>query len=88
VAVRFVVLWLVPIAVASFLVRWLLQATVGRRAPRLAAAADAWLPWAPVLAVVVALTIFHPLVGLAAAVVAYLFLTSSLAVGSPLKPRR
>jgi len=85
---RFVVLALVPVAIAAYVVRTVLVYGLRHRAPRVAGAVDRWWAWAPLVVVVVALAFVHPLLGLAAVVACYLFLTSSLATGSPFKPRR
>ena len=85
---RSVVVALVPLALACYAVRTVLVVLLRRRAPRAADAVDRWWAWVPLGVVVVALGFVHPLIGIGAAVVAYLFLTSSWAVGSPFKPRR
>ena len=84
----FGVLALVPVAIAAYAVRTVLVLLLRDRAPRVAAAVDDHWTWAPLLVVLVVLTMVHPLLGLGASAVTVLVLTSSHAVGSPFRPRR
>jgi hypothetical protein len=85
---RFIVLALIPVAIASWAVKSVLVAALATRAPATASFIERWWTWVPLLVVIVALTFVHPLVGLAAVGAAYLFLTSTHAIGSPFRPRR
>ena len=85
---RWVVVALVPVALGCYVVRTILVLGLRRRAPRAAAAVDTWWAWVPLAVVIVALGFVHPLIGVGAATASYLFLTSSLARGSPFRPRR
>jgi hypothetical protein len=75
-----VVVWLV-----AFVARWVL---VRALPPRPAAFVERWWGWLPLLVVVVGAAFVHPLLALAAAVVAGFALTSAGALGSPFRPRR
>jgi Mn2+/Fe2+ NRAMP family transporter len=88
VAVRFVVLLLVPVAVVSYVAGRLLVVLCRDRAPRIAAIAEAWSPWLPVLVVLVALAFVHPAIAVVGGAGLAIFLTSSRAIGSPFRPRR
>ena len=85
---RWVILLVIPIAVAAFVVRTVLVLALQRLAPNAAAFVDRWWPWVPLLVVLVLLFLVHPVVGIAATLGSWLFLTSSMAVGSPFRPRR
>ena len=85
---RFVVLALIPVALASWAIKSVLVAAFRTRAPAAAAFVEQWWTWVPLVVVIVALAVVHPLLGLAAVVAAYLFLTSTHATGSPFRPRR
>ena len=85
---RWLVVALVPLALGCYAVRTVLVHALRGRAPRAAAAVDQWWAWVPLVVVIVALAFVHPLIGVAAALAAYLFLTSSWAAGSPFRPRR
>jgi uncharacterized membrane protein len=82
------VLAVVPLALGCYVVRTILVYALRRRAPSVAAAVDRWWAWVPLVVVVVALGFVHPLIGIAAAVACYLFMTSSRGRGSPFRPRR
>jgi hypothetical protein len=88
VPVGFAVVSLVPVVIASYLLRTILVLLFRRSAPRAAAFVDRWWAWAPLAVLLVLLTVTHPLIGLAGVIACYLFLTSSRATGSPFKPRR
>ena len=85
---RFVILALIPIALASYLLRTLVVVAFRTRAPRVATAADALWAWVPLLVVLVVLAIVNPILGLAASIAVVLFLRSGLGIGSPFRPRR
>ena len=85
---RGVVLSLIPIALASYIVRTLLLTLLGTRAPRAAAVADASWGWVPLVVLVVVVTVASPVLGLVATVAMVLFLRSSYAIGSPLRRGR
>jgi len=88
VSARFVVLALVPIAMASYILRTLLLVLLGGRSPRAATAIDVGWRWLPLVVVLIVVTWAQPLLGVAGVVATALFLTSSRAYGSPFRPRR
>jgi hypothetical protein len=85
---RFVVLAIVPLVVASYLIRTVLIAVFHGRAPRVAAAADRLWAWVPLVVVLLAITFVSPILGVVATVAMAIFLTSNRAIGSPFRPRR
>ena len=79
---------LVPVIVASYLVKTVLTVLMRRRLPRAAAVVDQTWAWVPLVVVLIVVTVAEPVVGLLATFAMVVFLTSDRAIGSPFRPRR
>jgi hypothetical protein len=86
--VRLIVLWVIPLVAAAWVLRTALVLGLRARWPAAARWVDRWWLWAPLVFVLVAVTVVQPLLGVAGAVVLWFALTSARAAGSPFRPRR
>jgi hypothetical protein len=84
---RAIVLILVPMVAVAFLARTVAVLLVRRRWPKAAAGVERWWLWLPLAAVLIAVTVTSPLVGLLVTVLTAAVLTRASSVGSPFRPR-
>jgi hypothetical protein len=84
---RGAVLVLLPLVAVAFLARTVAVVLLRHRRPRVAAAIDRTWLWFPLVAVLVAVTIVNPLVGVLLTVVTVVVLTRASSLGSPFRPR-
>lgn len=83
------IFFLVAAATAvAFLARVVIVAVSRRRWPSVAAAANRWWAWAPLVVVCLFAIWLLPVVGVALTVGLVVALTRSRAIGSPFRPRR
>jgi hypothetical protein len=78
---------LVAVVAIAFLVRTALVLALRTRRPRAADAVDRWWVWAPLVVVLVAITVEAPLLGVVLIAATAFALTRASAVGSPFRPR-
>jgi hypothetical protein len=84
---RGAVIVLLPLVAVAYLVRALAVAFLRRRRPAVAAAVERWWLWLPLVAVLVAVTVANPLIGLLVTAATAAVLTRVSSVGSPFRPR-
>ena len=84
---RGAVLVLLPLVAVAFVVRTVAVVVLRERRPAVAAAVERWWLWLPLAAVLVAVTVARPLLGLLATVVTVVVLSRASSVGSPFRPR-
>ena len=83
---RGAVLLLLPLVAVAFLVRIVAAALLRRRRPA-AAAVERWWLWLPLAAVLVAVTVARPLIGLVVTLLTVVVLSRASSLGSPFRPR-
>ena len=84
---RGAVLVLLPLVAVAFVVRTVAVVVLRRRRPGAAGAIERWWLWLPLAAVLVAVTVARPLLGLLATVVTVVVLSRASSIGSPFRPR-
>jgi hypothetical protein len=84
---RGAVLVLLPLVAVAFLARTVAALLVRRRWPNAAATIERWWLWLPLVAVLLAVTLANPLIGLPVTALTVVLLTRASTVGSPFRPR-